>query len=69
MSKLGEDAMEYISDYPLYAKTSNITYEEAIRVAKAVNPKWKAELAENRRWEALTLEEKEAELTKAGYIK
>ena len=29
----GQDAMEYISDYPLYAGTSNITYDEAIMVA------------------------------------
>lgn len=33
-NQLGEIAMELISDYPLYASTSNITYEEAIEVAK-----------------------------------
>lgn len=32
--KLGEVAMELIADYPLYASTSNITYDEAIAVAK-----------------------------------
>lgn len=35
-NKLGEIAMELISDYPLYASTSNISYETAIDVAKAV---------------------------------
>lgn len=34
--KLGKIAMELISDYPLYASTSNITYGEAIAVAKAI---------------------------------
>lgn len=33
-NKLGETAMELIADYPLYASTSNITYDEAIAVAK-----------------------------------
>lgn len=39
-TKLGELAMEYISDYPLYAHTGGITYAQAIRVAKALNPQW-----------------------------
>jgi len=33
-NKLGAVAMELIADYPLYASTSNITYDEAIAVAK-----------------------------------
>lgn len=36
--KLGEMALEIISDYPLYANTSNITYAEAIKVAKIFYP-------------------------------
>lgn len=35
-NKLGEIAMELISDYPLYASTSNISYDEAIAVAQAI---------------------------------
>ena len=31
--KIGLKAMELISDYPLYASQSNITYEEAILIA------------------------------------
>ena len=30
--RLGEKAMEYIGDYPLYAATSNILYTEAIAI-------------------------------------
>ncbi len=33
VEQAGEKAMEFISDYPLYAATSNITYEEAIMIA------------------------------------
>lgn len=33
-NKLGEMAMQLIADYPLYACTSNISYDEAIAVAK-----------------------------------
>ena len=33
-NKLGEIAMELIAGYPLYACTSNISYDEAIAVAK-----------------------------------
>lgn len=36
--RLGEMALELISDYPLYASTSNIGYEEAIEVAKVFYP-------------------------------
>ncbi len=32
--RLGQMALEMISDYPLYASTSNISYGEAIAVAK-----------------------------------
>ena len=37
-NKLGELAMEIISDYPLYASTCGITYEEAIEIAKVLEP-------------------------------
>ena len=33
MAKMGQKAMELISDYPIYAATSNISYAEAIGVA------------------------------------
>lgn len=36
--RLGEMALELISEYPLYASTSNVSYEEAIGVAKALYP-------------------------------
>ena len=36
--ELGEQAMQIISDYPLYASTSGITYEEAIKIAKVFLP-------------------------------
>lgn len=35
---LGKLAMELIADYPLYAHTSGITYEEAIMVALIFYP-------------------------------
>lgn len=31
--KVGEKALEFLSDYPLYANTSNIGYQEAILTA------------------------------------
>lgn len=34
--ELGEIAMELIADYPLYASTSNISYDEAIAVAQVI---------------------------------
>lgn len=40
----GERAFEYISDYPLYAKTSGITYEEGIAIANALNEDWEKEM-------------------------
>lgn len=33
--KIGQKALDCISDYPLYASSSNITYEQAIIVAIA----------------------------------
>ena len=35
-NELGQIAMELISDYPLYASTSNITYDEAIAIAQVI---------------------------------
>ena len=35
-NEIGEKAMEIISDYPLYASTSGITYEQAIAIAKII---------------------------------
>lgn len=32
----GKMAMELIADYPIYASTSGITYEEAIGIAKVL---------------------------------
>lgn len=31
--KVGEVAMDYIADYPLYGSCSNISYDEAIAIA------------------------------------
>lgn len=61
---LGEKALEYISDYPLYASSCNITYEQAIRVAYALNPQWQAEMREMERFNKLTPEQQKAELEK-----
>lgn len=36
--ELGEKAMALIGDYPLYAKTSGITYFEAIKIALVIYP-------------------------------
>ena len=30
---IGQEAMDFIADYPLYAATSNISYLEAIKIA------------------------------------
>ena len=35
-TRLGEIALELIGGYPLYASTSNISYDEAIAVAKVL---------------------------------
>lgn len=62
-NKLGEIAMELISDHPLYASTSGITYEEAIGIAQVifghdlVGAKREIERVEN-----LTMEELDAEI-------
>ena len=43
----GELAMRLISDYPLYAHTDGITYEEAIKIALVLFPdksRWQEEL-------------------------
>lgn len=37
-NKLGEQAMIIIADYPLYASTCGITYEEAIAIVKVLAP-------------------------------
>lgn len=47
IKELGDKAMQYISDYPLYASTSGISYEEAIAIAKVLNPEWEKELEKN----------------------
>lgn len=46
VNTMGVLAMELIADYPLYAKTSGITYDEAIAIAKVLypNPKEWAEI-------------------------
>lgn len=33
VEQAGEEALEFIGDYPLYGATSNITYEDAILIA------------------------------------
>lgn len=58
----GERAMKYIADAPLYASTCGITYEEAVKVAKALNRDWEEELVEMERFNNLSLEEMKAEL-------
>lgn len=59
----GERAMAYIADYPLYASTCGITYDEAVRVAKALlGTNWEAQLDELERFEALSPEEQEKEI-------
>jgi len=44
----GELALQIIGDYPLYASTSGVTYEEAIKIAKVFAPvsEWKEWVAE-----------------------
>ncbi len=62
-NELGQIAMELIADYPLYASTSGITYEEAIEVAKVIfGSDLRAAKAENERIESLSMEELKAEL-------
>ncbi len=66
----GEMAMQIIGDYPLYASTSGITYEEAIAVAMVFVPdgNFKAFLDEDERIANLSPAELEAELKKEGVI-
>lgn len=66
--KLGNQALEYISDYPLYASTCNISYEQAIRVAKALNRDWQAEMEEIERFNNLSEAEQTAEMKVLGLI-
>jgi hypothetical protein len=35
---IGNLAMEVIADYPLYASTSGITFDEAIAIASIIQP-------------------------------
>lgn len=44
----GKMAMQIISDYPLYASTCGITYDQAIEIAKVLVPmdQWHSYLAE-----------------------
>lgn len=40
----GKIAMELVAEYPLYGKTSGLTYDEAIAIAKVLYPdvkQWK----------------------------
>lgn len=69
-NELGEIAMELISDHPLYASTSGISYEEAIAIAKVLfGSDLRAVKAENERVEGLSMEELEKELREEGAIK
>ena len=61
-SELGEKAFEYIADHPLYASTCGITYDEGVKVAKALNPDWQDEMVEMERFNKLTPEEQAKEL-------
>jgi len=56
-NKLGETAMELIADYPLYASTSNISYDEAIAIAKILfGDDLERAVAENKNSDALMAE-------------
>jgi hypothetical protein len=61
-SELGEEAMKYIADYPLYASTCGVTYEDAIKVAEALSKNWQDEVVEMARFEKLSPMEQLAEL-------
>lgn len=39
LNKIGDQAISEISEYPLYASSSNITYEEAILIALVLEGK------------------------------
>lgn len=69
-NELGEIAMELISDHPLYASTSGISYEEAIGVAKVIfGSDLRAAKAENDRIDNMSMEELEAEMKAEGSLK
>jgi len=67
--KIGEEAMKYIADGPLYASTCGITYSQAIRVAEALNRDWQAEMVEMARFNKLSSKEQLAELKQMKGIK
>lgn len=60
MKEKGEKAMEFISDYPLYAKTSGITYDEAIAIANVLSDTWEQDMQDLEEFNKLTLEQKQA---------
>lgn len=60
MNEKGERAMEYISDYPLYAKTSGITYEEAIAIAEVLSDTWEQDMKDMEEFDKLSPEQKKA---------
>lgn len=60
MKEKGEKAMEFIGDYPLYAKTSGITYEEAIAIANVLSNTWEQDMQDLEEFNKLTLEQKQA---------
>lgn len=62
--KVGEEAMNYIADHPLYASTCGITYDEAIKVAEALNKNWQAEVVEMARFGKLSSKEQLIELNR-----
>ena len=69
-NELGEIAMELIANHPLYASTSGISYEEAIKVARVIfGSDLRAVKAENERIENMSAEELQAELEREGVIK
>ena len=56
-AELGEQAMELISDYPLYVSgTSNISYGEAIAIAVLMNGDIESALQESRESDKLMTE-------------
>lgn len=59
---IGEKALQYIADMPLYASTCGITYKEGIRVAEALNPHWQEEMVEMERFNKLSPEDQLKEI-------
>lgn len=68
MNTRGEQAMQIIQDYPLYASTSGIAYDEAIAIALVPDGDFAGFLAEDERISNLTKEELEAELKNKGVL-